>query len=233
MRTAVSVFCAGAMLLSAVTIPIAAAEKVTSATILALVEKNYKDINDYKVDAEVTIDSPQLYVKGSKMTIYFKKPNKVKIEAKEGFAVMPQVFAGNPATEIKSKFNVEYTGDSKLGGEPVYVLKLTPKSTSAPGNMKLFVEKKRGVIVGSEAKANDMTMISRWTYVKVDKKYWLPSQIKVEMSGTLSSPAYDPDEVKVKPAKTGKGTAVIKLKNYQVNKGLSDKIFEQKKSSGK
>lgn len=205
--------------------------KPTSAQVLAQVERNYAAIRDYSADVEVAINSPQVHAAKTKATIYYKRPNKLKLVAREGFAVLPRdAFPGNPVAAIRANFDVAYGGSGKAGGEPVHVLKLVPKTSQAERTMKLLVDKRRGLIVGTEAEFGAAKFSSRWTYVRVDGRYWLPSQIKVEMSGAMSRPVFDPDEIKVVPPKSGKGTALVTFSNYRVNKGIPDSVFTEKKN---
>jgi outer membrane lipoprotein-sorting protein len=204
--------------------------KQTGADVLSLVEKNYKGIKDYKVDVTVSVKSPQLNMPRSVATLYYKEPNKTKIVPKEGFMMLPKdAFPGNPVNAIKAGFNTTLVGSAKFSGSDVYVLKLVPKEQRSQSTMKLYVEKNRGLILGADANNGDAYLKSKWSYTRVDGKYWLPSEIKMEMSGTLSDPAFDPREMKVKAPKSGKGTGNVKFSNYKVNKGIPDKVFSNKK----
>lgn len=203
-------------------------KKITADSVLQLIEKNFSGVKDYKVDVELSADleSPRVHISKSRATIYFKRPDKVKVTAKEGFALLPEVFPGDPVAAIKQKFKVEYAGSDKIDKEPVHVLKLIPKTTDADGTMKIFVEKRRGLILGTDMQSAQLAIKSRWSYQQVNKKFWLPSKITMEMIGAASSN-------KVEPSKPGKGTAVINFKNYKVNKGIPDSIFSTKKKGSK
>lgn len=204
--------------------------KPTASDILSLVEKNYCPIRDYTVDVEVSVDSPQMKMPRSTATVYYKCPDKVRLVPREGFMLLPKnAFPGNPVSAIKKNFSASYTGMCEVAGEPTYVLKLVPRTDEAPGVMKLLVEKKRGVIVGMDSDSSETKLKSRWSYARVDGKYWLPSQINVEMSGTMPAQASKPREVSRKPARSNKGTALVKFKNYRINKGISDSIFATQK----
>ncbi|MBI2843939.1 MAG: hypothetical protein HYX78_11115 [Armatimonadetes bacterium] len=217
-------------LVAAVAVGSAGKSKITSADVLARVERNYAAIRDSRVDVEVTIDSPQVRMPKSTGAVCFKRPDKVKVIAKDGLMVMPKdVFPGDPVAAIKRQFDTAYDGTTTVDGVAVYVLNLVPRSTEVNSKMKLFVEKRRGLIVGSEASVGGGTFKSRWTYARIDGKYWLPSKIKVEMDGALSQPAFDPDQMKMKPPKSGKGTAVVKFSNYRINKGIPDSVFEDER----
>lgn len=220
----------GAVLAMVTVTALSAQAKPSSTEVLAQVEKNYKTIRDYRVDVEVSVESTQVHMPTTKATVYYKRPDKVRVVANEGFAMLPKdAFPGNPVDQIKANFDTAYAGSAKLGGAPVHVLKLVPKTSQAQGTMRLYVEKRRSIIMGMDTETQGAKFGSRWSYVRVDGKYWLPSRIKVEMSGSMVPQAFDPDEGKVKPARSGKGTALITFKNYRVNKGVPDSVFVEKK----
>jgi outer membrane lipoprotein-sorting protein len=166
-------------------------------------------------------------------TIYFKRRDKFKLEPGDGFMVLPkEAFPGNPVDAIRTNFTVSYAGSAKVDNEPVHVLKLVPKTQDAGGAVQLYVEKRRGLILKADsANAGGADMKSRWTYVRADGKYWMPQQIRVNMSGVMSPQAFDPRDMKTKPPKSGKGTATVKFSNYRINKGIPDSVFVEKKGS--
>lgn len=204
--------------------------KPTAAQVLTLAEKNYSGIRDSKVDVDVSIHSPQVQMPDSKGTIYFKRPDKVTIVAREGFIVLPKdTFPGDPIDTIRKGFDSTYEGESQIGGLPVHVLKLVPKTGQFAGIVKLYVEKARNLIVASRAESNGGKFASKWSYARVDGKYWLPSVIRVNMEGTVSQPVLDPYTMKMKPPKSGKGSAIVKFSNYRINKRVPDSVFAEKR----
>jgi outer membrane lipoprotein-sorting protein len=212
---------------------IAAPSRPKASDVLDRIQKNYSSINDYRVDVSVSMKSRDVHIPKSDAIIYYKKPNKVKVAAKEGFTLLPKTFTGNPVTEIKKNFTATYEGAAKVGKEPVHVLKLKPKTTQAGGTMKLYVEKRRGLILKTLTEFSDTKMISNWSYSKVDGKYWLPSRIKIDMAGMSSGPKPDHPRGRTMPPAVGNGTAEVKFSNYRINKGIPDKVFIEKKGSVK
>jgi outer membrane lipoprotein-sorting protein len=214
----------------------AAPAKVTVDSIYAQVEKNYNGIRDYRTDAEVNADiqNPRVHISKSRSTIYFKRPDKVKVVAKEGFSVMPDTFPGNPITAIKREFNAKYIGSAKIDGQDVYILNLAPKSGPINGAIaKLYVEKKRSLIHGMDINAGEGRISTRFVYSRVDGKYWLPSRINVRME-SISQPMvgrhrhFQGKKGNVQQSKSTNGTTTITFSNYRVNKGIPDNIFAGK-----
>lgn len=178
----------------------------TGDAIIASVKRAFSPINDYRCDVTVTVQGPQISINNMSMTLYFKKPNRMHIDAKQGFAVAPSGnFLGNPIEEL-SKGHATYLGTERNQGRECYVLKLSGQGV----NPKLYVDKARSVIVATEDERGSKAI---WRYGRVDGKYYLPSEIRAEMP----NPRGGSERVKT----------TIRFSNYRVNKGISDKIFEE------
>ena len=208
---------------SAIVAPVQA--KTASAKVIKQVEQTFSKVKDYKAEANMSIDSSQMHVKDSKATIYFKRPDKVRVIAKEGFPMIPnEAVPGDPAKWIRDNFVPALEGGGNYKGAPAHVLKLVGKNDRVPTTMRMWVEKRRGLIIGTESNSDGMKVKSDWSYKLVDGKYWLPSQVNVEMSSTtkVRSPENSGHQ---KPVR---GTAVIKITDYKVNKGVPDTVFKRR-----
>lgn len=183
--------------------------------ILASLKKGFAGVNDYRAGMSLTVKGPQVSINGMQMTLYFKKPNKVHIEAEQGVAMFPHgSFFGNPAEDLASGARAAYVKSEKKLGVDCHVLKLTRSKAgpTAPA-ITLWVDKKHTVIVAAES-STEAAMKTSWRYETVEGKYYLP----VEICADLRPPG-GPNANK--PVK-----ATIKFSNYKVNKGISDKVFE-------
>jgi outer membrane lipoprotein-sorting protein len=147
---------------------------------------------------------------------------------------MPDTFPGNPIAVIKREFNAKYVGTTKIDGQDVYVLNLAPKSgTNIGAAIKLYIEKKRSLIHGIDILAGESKVYTRFTYCKVDGKYWLPSRINVRMEG-IAQPMHgrqrhmNSQKNSNKTSKPAGGVTTVTFSDYRVNEGISDKIFADK-----
>lgn len=189
---------------------------VTGDQVVAAVKSKFDPIKDYKADITMNLKGPGVSLNNMKMTLYFKKPNKIHIEAKEGMGVVPPGnYFGNPIDELTKNKKAVYVRSEKRNGADCHVVRLDPaqKQSNEP-SILVWVDKAKSVIVAIESP--DHGLKSNWTYTKVDGKYYLPSQISAEMDAPSQS------------GKPQKATTTIKFNNYKVNKGISDKVFEQK-----
>lgn len=216
-----------ALLLIAFTFPVLAAP--TSQQIISMLKKNYMGVKDYKVDAVLTVKSPQVNVTGMSMTVYFKQPDKIHIDAKDGFAMLPRdIRLGNPAVDLPKNFDIKVLGTGKSGGRNVASVKLIPKhhQDSSPQAIKAWIDTDRGVILTTILSTdNGHTIKSTWEYVKVAGKYWLPSRIKAQMSVPQAEDTKRPNHSPRRQMTNG--TITLKFKNYKVNQKIPDSIFKE------
>lgn len=220
----------GCLIVGAICVCASAQAKTTTDDVIKLLAKGFNSVKDYKAQAVMNVDTPQLHVKDSKATIYFKRPNRVKIDAREGFALMPEeAVPGDPAKWIANNFNASYAGASSLQGRPTHVLKLMGRNVGVPPSMTLWVDRDRGLILAAESRNMQMTVKSKWTYKLIDGKYWLPTEIRMDMSGMIAPSVYDPHKARLEPAKSGTGSAVVTITGYEVNKGIPDSVFKKRR----
>lgn len=195
------------------------AATVTGDQVVAAVKSRFDPIKDYKTDITMNLKGPGVSINNMKMTLYFKKPNKIHLEAKEGMGMVPPGnYFGNPIDELTKNKKAIYLKTEMRNGVDCHVIRLDPaQKQSNDASLLVWVDKAKSIIVAVEAP--DHGLKSNWTYAKVDGKYYLPSQITAEMDVPSQSG---------KPQKT---TTTIKFSGYKVNKGISDKVFEQKSGS--
>ncbi len=185
--------------------------------ILAALKKGFAGVNDCTATVSLTVKGPQMSINGMRMTLYYKKPNKIHVEAEQGMAMFPRGdFFGNPIQELANGARAVYVKSERKLGVDCHVLKLTRTNAGpdAPA-MTVWVDKKHMVAVAVES-TGTAALKSSWRYETIGGKYYLP----VEMIAELRPPG-GPNAGK--PVKS-----TIKFSNYKVNKGISDKIFESK-----
>lgn len=194
-------------------------------------------VNDYKAEGQLKTDVPFMKVPTSKVSVFYKKPNKFKIKKEEGISIVPKggisvnlnsLFAGNEYTAISG-------GKSVVSGKPVVIIKLLPTSDESDVVLStLYVSESEGLIYRSSTttKSNgtyemEMTYgkFSRWglpdkvLFSFNTKDYKLPKGVTFEYE-TESKP-----ETTAKP-KNQKGTVQITYQNYSINKGIQDAVFD-------
>ena len=88
----------------------AAAASPSGEAIFAGLKRAFAAVNDYRAEVSLTVKGPRMSINDMRMTVYFKKPNKVHVDASQGMAVVPDgSFFGSPMNELAS------------GARPVYL----------------------------------------------------------------------------------------------------------------
>jgi len=187
--------------------------------IFTTLKRGFAGVNDYRADVCLTVKGPSVSINDMRMTVYFKKPNKIHVEAAQGMAMVPRgSFFGNPMSELATGARPVYLrSESKLGRDCDVLRLANPSAGPNMPPVTLWIDKEHVVMVAMETSGNG-GMKTSWRYEKIDGKYYLPVEIRADMRAPGGANAGQPVK------------AVIKFTNYRVNKGISDKVFEQEAS---
>jgi outer membrane lipoprotein-sorting protein len=193
-------------------------------------------VNDYKAEGLLKTDVPFMKVPESKVSIFYKKPNKFKIRKEEGISIVPK---GGISINLNSLFTGnEYTlvpgGTVSIDGKPLVVIKLLPlKEENDVVLSTLFIDEKEALIrkANTTTKNNgtyEMQMIygrfAKWglpdkvLFSFNTKEYKLPKGVTFE---------YETDQKPEVASKANgqKGKVEISYQNYSINKGIQDNVF--------
>jgi outer membrane lipoprotein-sorting protein len=195
-------------------------------------------VNDYQAEGVMKTDVSFMKIPESKVTIYYKKPDKFKIKKQDGISIVPK---GGGNINLASLFEGDnYTavpaGKGTVNGSPVAVVKLLPlDEKSSVVISTLYIDEKdalvkKAVITTRENGTYEMEMqygkyLSRGLpdtilFLFATKDYKLPKGLALD---------YDAGEQQPKTtAATGnqKGKIQISYTSYNINKGISNDIFK-------
>lgn len=209
----------------------ASALALSARQILEKASKNYDAVNDYVVDAKLTVESPQMHVPEMLVNIYYKKPNKLHVDSKGGFAMLPKqgAFVGNPLRDMQSISDLTIGRSEKILGADCWVIKGTFDKNDRATQTTVWVDKKYNLVRQISANPEWGPSISaKLWYMRVGNRYWLPQMT----SARISIPPLPDERVDTKRKPGGPTIVTLKFSNYRVNTGLNDKIFE-KQEGGK
>ena len=204
--------------------------------ILNKVKQNFERVKDYQVEALIKVNMEFLKVPDMKATIYFKQPDKVKMDSKE-FAMLPkQAFNFSPTALLDNKYNAIYVGQDKINGQEESIIKVIPNSDSSRVILStLWIDTDKNLVtrIVSTVRRGGDTQI-QLSYNN-NSKYPLPEKITFSFEVPKLQYLQDPREKKLEtekknePKQTDKGTVTITYTDYKVNQGLPDSIFQEKK----
>ena len=86
----------------------------------------FNQVKDYTVTLKVTVDMERMQIPEMLVTIYFKQPDKIHIEAKN-FAMIPREAVGLNPAQLVDKFDATIVATEQKGNVTVYKLRLISK----------------------------------------------------------------------------------------------------------
>jgi hypothetical protein len=205
--------------------------------ILKKVKDSFGRVKDYTVEVQVKVDVDFIKVPETKAKIYFKQPDKITFES-DGFALLPKEgLSFSPLSFLKKDYSAFYQKEDIIDGYPVSVIKVIPSSDKDDIVLTtLWVDQTFNIIrkVESTTKTNGTFTIDL-KYNTEKENYYLPSSMifgfnidKMNLPNAFSEGSEAGSQKKI--SKSTIGRVYITYSNYKVNIGLSDKIFEKKKT---
>ncbi len=188
-------------------------------------------VRDYRCDLRLDASLPGFSVTNMRMTLYYKRPGKIHIAAKEGFALLPKegLFLGDPVDEVLQRFELTPLGDARWDGVLCVKYALRPRQDfGAPmGSLRLYVDRDRALpvaITGKGLEGSEFQTI--FEYRRFPGGHWLPAKTTMRVRG-LPAPGNRPGE-----KSNADGSATLTFSNHAVNTGLPDSVFQRPAAPG-
>ncbi len=182
-------------------------------------------INDYTADILIKIDVDFLKIGDTEANVYFKKPDKFKMEAK-GFAMIPKAsLSFSPINFLQQDFLSVYIKSDTLDSMKADVIKLIPvREDSKIILATLWIDKAHSVVLKTEATTKDKGSFRiRYRY-GTNIQYGLPDTTVVFFDISKSRMShFSMGANKLKKRSTG--SVKIIYSNYKINQGLDDSVF--------
>ena len=200
---------------------------------LETIEKKYTGLKDYTAEVTVHFDIETFKAPDMQAKLYFKAPDKIKMESKRVFFFPREGGFFNPSLFKKENFEIKILGRLTSDGGKAVTLKLTPQK--AKRNIQEFVltiDTDRNLIREMGITQFDGREIKAVIdYGKFDG-FELPVHIRLK----LDIPSFETEGPKefdqlIQKPKRVTGTVEISYLNYKVNSGLSDEFFKESGSS--
>lgn len=203
-------------------------------TLKSLLINNWERIEDYEVDIKLALDIPGFRMPSRNIHYLYKAPDKSKVEVK-GFAIVPKQGIQPFFTFIEDSVDLEIVNDSLVNNQPVFEVTLEDTFMNEVGRINFFVEQRTGNITQAWVvhDGQEYFRLSS-TYEQIDGIY-LPKSTIINMSfppdfQNIQRLGKKPTEMREFDARMTdewqRGKISIQFKNYKVNRGLPDYLFE-------
>lgn len=201
--------------------------------LLQSAREKFEKVKDYEVDVSIKVDINFIKVPDTKAKIFFKQPDKVKLQS-EGFAMLPkQGLNFSPAQLLKGDFSALFVRTETIDNRKLDVVKVIPNNDSADVVLStLWIDAQQFVIRKIETTGKKSgTLQIELNYN--DKNLALPSEVKFSFNpGTMPvdipNNNQKPEEARSKKRGPMKGTVTLTYTNYKINKGIADSFFDDK-----
>ncbi len=214
-------------------------------------DKQYKKVHDFQVKMEININVPGFRMPKKEFKVFFKQPNKVKVNTK-GFGVLPKTglftspmdnFDNLKDLELKVIKNNPIPNNIIISGKLITdSLKVKmpneyARLTFVP-TVDVQIDTLNWVINSVTTKIDTLKIMQiNNIYDKVDGKHYLPIESKVEyyikdakLSKWLNKDITSTIGKDLKPQTNDlvEGNIKIKYTKYKINRKIPDKIFKNK-----
>jgi hypothetical protein len=200
--------------------------------IISKVNAEYAKIKDYQVDVAIKIDVEFMDVPNGSAKIYFKQPDKVSIKSKD-FALMPREGLNfNPGKILKGNYTPVYIKEDIIDGKPAHQIKIVPLDENSDFILStVWIDKAKPVILKVDATSKKQGTYSLFLSYGSSLQYALPTKLTLMFDIKRDNLPKDFNGQMKKKTQTDtvKGKVYVYYSNYQVNKGIPESIFSNKK----
>lgn len=197
--------------------------------ILRNVQSRMAEVRDYTVRLDVLADIERMNVPPMHVTMYFKQPDKIHVDA-EGFAMLPREGLALNIDKLVSRYAVERVEKDTVGGVTLYRLSLAARSERTElRTIRLEIHPTRWTVERIVTGGTGDRMVSvSFSYTQVEG-HWLPDEMTARFSvapadtgGGETADQNSPFPPRQMPRN---GTVTVHYSGYRVNTGLSDELF--------
>ena len=199
---------------------------------LDLIEKKYSGLKDYVVDVNVHFDIETLKAPDMQAKLYFKAPDKMKVDSRKVFFFPKEGGYFNPFVFNKKDFEIKLLERLTHDGKNVVRLKLTPTDTERYNKgFVLTIDTDRNLIREIKISPSEGREIKAAIEYGMFDGFELPICIDLQLDIPGSEPSGMREFTQFgQRAKRITGKVQMTYSNYKVNSGLSDEVFKEKNS---
>ncbi len=212
-------------------------------------------IEDYSVQVKISVNMTGLRMPRKKIRLFFKSPDKIKVEA-DGFAIVPRTgLGGSPLHFLKMLSDLQVEGVDTLHSQPHWRLSggVIPDSLQLPIEtdqeipeirMTLWVDTTHWIISRVETAMDSTKIFFMESQYQQFDGFYLPAKTEVKLGfkglgrwsirDPMSGPLMDEKDFNQVATEAGEaskqrdfaGTITMEFSKYKINRRLKDKLFE-------
>ena len=196
---------------------------------LDTLEKKYSGLKDYMVDVNVHFDVEALKAPDMQAKLYYKTPDKIKVESKNVFFFPKEGGYFNPSLFRKKDFDARLLERLTYDGRKAVRLRLTPTEMNRhQQGFVLTIDTERNFI----REINTSPSEGRTIRAVIEYGKFADFELPVRIELHLDIPSVEPNGMKEfgsfsQRSKRITGKVEIAYSNYKVNSGLSDEMFKE------
>lgn len=202
--------------------------------LLQKVRARLDQVNDYQAAAIMKTNVSFLKEPEAAVTVYFKKPDKLKIRNDKGISFVPKGAVTISLNNLlKGSYTVLDAGADTAQGQKVRLIKLLPQDENADLVLStIWVDPGRLVILRARTTTRDNGTYEVELHYGKYIAYALPDKVlftfNVKNYKLPKGVTFDYDDgspKKDQPAGDGRGRVEISYGSYIINKGVPDSVF--------
>lgn len=209
----------------------------TAEELMKKIKAKLDKVNDYQASGKLKINVPFLKAPVSTVKLYYKKPDKLKINNESGISIIPKgslnINMGSIIGNIDACDIIDAGKDEKTG---LRIIKLLPKdenanivlSTLQIDEKQLLVKKAKTTTKENGTNELEMTYGKYADYGLADKVIFTFNTKEYKLPKGVTFDYDDGSKKQTEPQKQGdtKGTVEISYSAYIINKGIPETIFQ-------
>jgi hypothetical protein len=193
------------------------------------IEKKYSGLQDYTADVNVHFDIETFKTPDMQARLYFKAPDKMKVESKGVFFFPKEGGFFNPALFKKDDYEIRILEPMAAGKKEVK-LKIVPQKKEKMGREFVLVIDRNDNLV---REIHTSQFDGRETKAKIEYGRYGSFELPRYILLALDFPPVEPNDRRgfgpfEQKSERVTGTIEITYANYKVNTGLKDEMFKEK-----
>ena len=197
--------------------------------ILDAIERKYSELKDYTADVNVHFDMETFKTPDMQAKLYFKAPDKMKVESKGIFFFPREGGYFNPGLFKKDGFEVRILEPAAEGKRDLKLKIVPKKKEKMDREFILFIDRRKNLVREIHISQFD----GRETKARIEYGRYGSFELPRYILLALDFPSAEPNEKRgfgpfEQKSERVTGTIEITYANYKVNTGLKDEIFNPK-----